>query len=322
MYNTIKLEKGLYSIASKTFTQALEELDKTENYDTNEMKSLDAFERQLKRFDIKICGQQSDMVEKFFTTTQSAVLFPEFVRRCIKQGMDEASILPYIVGAKTNIRGVDYRGLAISSQGTNSAVLEGGQLPVTSVKLASDTISLVKLGRKISTSYEAIRQQRLDIFATTLRTIGAQISQAVNSKAVDTLSASTTPSLLEGDSISYNDLVSMWASFNEYNMTTILASPSVMADILKLEEMKNCVGEFMTKGVVKTPFGAVLVKCNAIGNNKILGVDKSCALEMISATDVVVDFEKLISTQMEDVSFTVTVGFSKIISSATKAISL
>ncbi len=322
MYNTIKLEKGLYSIASKTFTQALEEIDCSENYDTAKMKSLDAFERQLKRFNIKISGQQSDMVEKFFTTTESAVLFPEFVRRCIKQGMDEASILPYIIGAKTNIRGVDYRGISISSQGTNSAISEGGALPITSIKLASDTTSLVKLGRKISTSYEAIRQQRLDIFATTLRTIGAQISQAVNSKAVDTLSASTTASLIEGDSISYGDLVSMWASFNEYNMTTILASPSVMADILKLEEMKNCVGEFITKGVVKTPFGAVLVKCNAIGNSKILGVDKSCALEMISASDVVVDFEKLISTQMEDVAFTVTVGFAKIISSAIKALTL
>ena len=53
MYNNIKLEKGLYSITGKTFTQALAELDPDANYENTELKGLDAFERQLKRFDIK-----------------------------------------------------------------------------------------------------------------------------------------------------------------------------------------------------------------------------------------------------------------------------
>ena len=43
-------------------------------------------------------------------------------------------------------------------------------------------------------------------------------------------------------------------------------------------------------------------------------------IEMISGSDVVVDFEKLIGTQMEDTSFSVTTGFSKIISDATKVL--
>ena len=56
MYNNIKLEKGLYSITGKTFTQALAELDPDANYENTELKGLDAFERQLKRFDIKVKG--------------------------------------------------------------------------------------------------------------------------------------------------------------------------------------------------------------------------------------------------------------------------
>ena len=122
MYNNIKLEKGLYNIASKSFTQALEELDRDSNYENTELKGLDAFERQLKRFDIKVSGEDSDMVEKFFQTTESAVLFPEFVRRCIKQGMEENSILPYIVAAETKVTSVDYRGLSITSTGTDASI--------------------------------------------------------------------------------------------------------------------------------------------------------------------------------------------------------
>ena len=53
MYNDIKLEKGLYNLAGKSFTQALTEADPDENYADSSLAGLDAFERQLKRFDIK-----------------------------------------------------------------------------------------------------------------------------------------------------------------------------------------------------------------------------------------------------------------------------
>ena len=110
MYNNIKLEKGLYSITGKTFTQALAELDPDANYENTELKGLDAFERQLKRFDIKVKGANSDRVEKFFISTESAVLFPEYIRRTVKQGMDEASIMGKVAAAVSYTDGVDFRG--------------------------------------------------------------------------------------------------------------------------------------------------------------------------------------------------------------------
>ena len=63
MYNDIKLEKGLYNLAGKSFTQALTEADPDENYADSSLAGLDAFERQLKRFDIKICGPECDKVD-------------------------------------------------------------------------------------------------------------------------------------------------------------------------------------------------------------------------------------------------------------------
>ena len=86
MYDTIKLEKGLYSITGKSFTQALEQLDPDENYADTKLAGLDAFERQLKRFDIKVSGAGSDRVEKFFASTESAVLFPRIRPQSCKAG--------------------------------------------------------------------------------------------------------------------------------------------------------------------------------------------------------------------------------------------
>lgn len=113
MYNEIRLEKGLYNLAGKSFLQALEEIDPTVNYEGTPLGGLDAFERQLKRFDIKISGENCDRVEKFFVTTESAVLFPEFVRRAVTAGMEE-SVLGELVAVKTVSDCNQYRGYSVT----------------------------------------------------------------------------------------------------------------------------------------------------------------------------------------------------------------
>ena len=80
-FNNIKLEKGLYT-SGKSFTQTLESMDPSVNYAGTDLEGLDAFQRQLKRFDIKVSGKGSDSIEKFFRTTDSAALFPESGQLC------------------------------------------------------------------------------------------------------------------------------------------------------------------------------------------------------------------------------------------------
>ena len=52
-----------------------------DSYKGTSLEGLDAFERQLKRFDIKVSGNMSSPVDKFVATTDSAALFPEY--RCV-----------------------------------------------------------------------------------------------------------------------------------------------------------------------------------------------------------------------------------------------
>lgn len=92
-YDNIRLEKGMYRESGRNFSQVLEELDPSECYRGTALEGTDAFQRQLKRFGIRVRGAGSDRVEKFFSTLESAVLFPEFISRVVRQGMEEKVIL-------------------------------------------------------------------------------------------------------------------------------------------------------------------------------------------------------------------------------------
>ena len=319
MYNNIKLDKSLYSITGKSFTQALAQLDPDENYAGTELASLDAFERQLKRFDIKVSGEGCDRVEKFFASSESAVLFPEYVRRTVRQGMNEASILPDITAAVTYTDSYDFRGLTVTSSGSETGIAQGGTIPTTTVELASSAKALTKFARKLSTSYEAIRKQRLEAFGVILKNLGAQISRAVNNKALADLTTGVTASTYT-DSITYADLASFWASMSDRDMTVMVCSPAVMAQILALDEMKLCVSDFMATGKVKTPYGVTIIKSSGVAEGKIYGFDASCAAEAVFGTDVIVDFDKLITTQCDEIACSVTVGFSALTAGAVKVL--
>ena len=55
-FENVRLEKGMYGRSGTSFTRTLEELDPSERYRGTPMEGLDAFQRQLKRFDIRVKG--------------------------------------------------------------------------------------------------------------------------------------------------------------------------------------------------------------------------------------------------------------------------
>lgn len=177
-FDNIHLEKGMYHEAGRSFTQVLEQLDPSEGYRGTPLENTDAFQRQLKRFGIRVKGAGSDTVEKFFSTFESAVLFPEFLARAVRQGMDEANILPAITATVTRIDAMDYRSIySVPEEADRSLayVAEGASIPATAIRTREHLVRLYKRGRMLVASYEALRFQKLDLFSVMLRQIGAQI---------------------------------------------------------------------------------------------------------------------------------------------------
>ena len=331
-YDNLKLDKGMYQEAGRSFTQVLERQDPSEQYKGTSLEGLDAFQRQLKRFDIKVKGAGSDCVEKFFRTADSAVLFPEYISRCVRQGMDEGNILPHITAAVTRFEGMDYRSITAEAGGEDKQlrlVDEGAVIPSTTIKVQDNLVKLRKRGRMLVASYEAVRYQKLDLFSVTLRQIGAHIAKSHLEDAVDVLmngdgnnNPAQVSAVTAAGTLTYDDLVDFWAKFDPYEMNTLLVSNDVMVKMLKLPEFQNPMTglNFQGTGKLTTPLGATLLRTSVLPAGTAIGLDKRFALEMVEGSGVNVEYDKLIDRQLERAAITTISGFAKVFQDASRVL--
>ena len=337
-YENIHLEKGMYGRSGQSFAKTLEELDPSEHYRGTPLEGLDAFQRQLKRFDIKVKGAGSDMVEKFFHTTESSVLFPEFVSRVVRQGLEEGSILPDLVATVTHFDGMDYR--SITSVPTEEdkklrRVEEGAAIPETVIRTQENLVRLHKRGRMLVASYEAIRFQRLDLFSVTLRQIGAYIGRMHLADAVGVLTngdgngnaavvykVGISPISGSAGTLSYEAMVDFWSQFDPYTMNTLLVGSDMMLAMLKMQEFQNPLTglNFQGTGTLTTPLGAKLLRSSVVPAGTLIGLDNRYALEQISSSDILVEYDKLIDRQLERAAITSISGFAKLSTDASKVL--
>lgn len=328
LYKTINIDKSMYNRRGKTFSQVLEELDPRTNYKNTPLEKLDAFGRQLKRFDIRVSGAQSDMVEKFFQTSSSAALFPEYVSRAIKLGMEYANALPDITATVTKIDGMDYRSIVSDPDDDTKSlkvVSEGAFLPQTTIKTQENLVKLLKRGRMLVSTYEALRFQRLDLFTVTLKQIGAYIARTQLADAVNVLvngdgnsNGAKVINASASGTLKYTDLVRLWTELTPYELNTLLVPTALMEKILAMPEMQDSQAtlDFHGTGRMITPMGAKLIHVPTLDSDKIVGIDKTCALEMVQAGDVLVDYDKLIDRQLERATVSVISGFAKLFNDA------
>ena len=89
-----------------------------------------------------------------------------------------------------------------------------------------------------------------------------------------------------------------------------------------MDEFKDSVAgmNFHATGKLCTPLGANIVHIPSMTNGCIIGLDKTCALEMVQAGDVVTEYDKLIDRQIERATISTISGFAKIFTGASKAI--
>lgn len=337
-YDNLKLEKGMYRQEGMSFTQVLESLDPSENYRGTALEGTDAFQRQLKRFGIRAKGAGSSTVEKFFRTMDSAVLFPEYIARTVRTGMEENDILPGITATTTVIDSMDYR--SIYSEADEAAVggkliAEGTQIPATQVKTKNHLIHLNKRGRMLVASYEAVRFQKLDLFSVMLRQIGSyiqkmQLSDAVqvlvkgdgNNNAAGVCKVGTSPISGTAGTLKYDQLVEFWGQFDPYTMNAMLCNGAMMTKLLKVPELQNPLTglNFQGTGQLTTPLGAQLHRTSCVDDGMLIGLDRRYALELVRVGDVLVEYDKLIDRQLERAAITSISGFGKICDGAVKVL--
>jgi len=330
-YENIRVDKSLYKNAGG-FVAALEKLDPTERYAGCELAGMDAFQRQLKRFGIKVSGKGSSDIAKFFSTADSAALFPEYVSRAVEQGSKSESVIEKIISARTEINSLDYRSITTDILDPGGSMVsgtigEGEEIPVTNITLNENLVTLKKRGRLLRASYEAIKFQRLDVFTVALRQIGVFIAKAQLKDAMEVLvgnGATAAETISQsGGTLAYSDLLELWSLFEDFEMNVMLASPATAARILNIPELRDPLAGlgFQKGGGITTPLGAKLIKTSAAPDDKIIALDRRFALEMVTAgPGIQVEYDKLIDTQLERASLTSISGFSKLFPEAVKVL--
>ncbi|WP_298481711.1 hypothetical protein [uncultured Ruminococcus sp.] len=322
MYKDLKLEKGMYHITGKSFTEVLETMDPSGQYAETPLAGLDAYERQLKRFDIRVSGPHCDRVEKFFSTTDSAVLFPEFIRRAIRSGLEQ-SVLSDIVAVHTKSESGEFQPALLSDTAAyNTKTSQGNALPTATYMESASTTHLDKFGRAIHASYEAIRRQRLDSFGTHLRAVGVRLSNAILGQAVVKMEANagSLVSVATVNTLTYADLTKLYGAFKDFNMNTVLAAPAIAAKIMTLDQMKEMASA--QPNVIMLPFGAQLRKCAGMSEGYMIGLDDKFGLEMITNGDLLLETDKLVDSQLNVITVSLRVAFRVIQGDAVHVLSL
>ena len=65
-----------------------------------------------------------------------------------------------------------------------------------------------------------------------------------------------------------------------------------------------------------TPMGAKVIHVPSLNSDTIIALDKTCAIEMVQAGDVLVDYDKLIDRQLERATVSIISGFAKVFADA------
>jgi len=340
----LKLDKAMYGEARRlskeekrhiTFSALLDRLDPSEPG-----APLDAFERQLARHNIITRGDQISLVEDFYKTYESAVLFPEFINRNVligyMMGKNELK-LDDLIALTEYIDGIVFNPTYADDSGEEEEVYQVGQLgefPTTTIGIAEKPVKAIKIGRRLKASYEVLRRMQIDLLALHLQIIGLKMQRAMSKWALDVFvngdgNSNPAPSqnVASTGVLAYDDLVDFEIDFaaNGFEKTHMCGTKEMVKKLLKMTEFKDVVAgfNFQATGNMITPFGDILRFHPSAPDDKILGWDQKSHLEIVRERGAqLTEAERIIDKQFEQVVISDVIGFSKIFLNAGRILNI
>ena len=325
IYKSLDLKKIRYMDSKKSFSDILEDLDPSYNYKGTHLEYLDAFQRQLKRLNIHVNGENADTVAKFFGVEDAKFLFPEYISRSVNSGIEEETILKDLIANTIKIDGLSYKGIIIdpSSNSEIKEIKDGDQIPEVKLSLKENSAILKKIGSMITFSYEVLFGQKIPAFSLALKQIGKNFNNFILKDAINTIikgdgNDNEIPELKVAKKLSYQHLLEMWTKLKPYNLNTIISSPKTLQKILTINEISSPQTgmNFQQTGVLTTTLGAKIICTSAIEDNILLGMDKNFTLDFITSQDLKIEDDKIVDKQQKKIVITKRYAFVKLFKDA------
>lgn len=271
-----------------------------------------------------------DTMQNIFTMPQQNIrwLVPEIIRAAVTLGMRQAPFYPNIISSDQSISGLTaIMPMVNMSDAVPAKVNEAETIPLGDVSFGQKSVTLFKIGKGFKLTDEVRNYVSLDVLAIYLRDFGVQLGYALDTLAMDTLingnkedgseSAPVIGVYETTNGITYKDLLHLWvrAARMGRNFTTMIGGEDQAIEMLNLPEFKER-HQGTTEATLTVhspvPNRADFYIHPGTPDQQLLLVDTSSALIKLTARQLMMESERIVSNQTEAIYASLTTGFSKV----------
>jgi hypothetical protein len=332
---SIDLDAGHYVEAKRlgmSYTDYLAKLERDKGYEpVGAAAELDAFERQLAAHDIIVRGNAS-LVDAFYATKQSSVLFPEYISRQVSLGMTWgkwAVALEDVIAATDTLTGTavaQIPALDFDKEKTKaSKVAEGASFPTATITFKDRSIKLGKVGVKFGATYEVLRRMKLPVLNIFLQRIGYQIKKQKTELALlvlkdgDGNAGSAAATSNAGGTWTYAQYVKFVLSAEEgHEFTHVCMNGSFLQDMLTDTtnfpqfQSRGILERFLETGELVDFLGVKWTTHGKMDSETMMAWEKFTSLIAYSEAGAnLVETEKVIGQQLENSVISEMIAYGK-----------
>lgn len=284
---------------------------------------------QAEIFKVLKVNPKLDTLQNVFTMPDQDIrwIVPEIIRNAVTLGMREAPFYPSIIAADESVRGLKVTMPYVNmSDATPSKVNEAETIPLGTISYGQKQASIFKIGKGMKITDEVKNYVSLDVMAIFFRDFGIQLGYAMDTLAMDTVingnmtdgseSAPVVGVTNPTNGIVYRDLLRLWIRGSRMGrkFTSLIGGEEAAIDMLDLPEFKDRnQGTTQATLNLKTPVptSADFFIHPGVPDNQVLLLDKSSALIKLTAQQLMLESERIVSNQTEATYASLTTGFSK-----------
>ena len=260
-------------------------------------------------------------------------IVPEIIRTAITLGMRQAPFYPNVITSDQPITGLQAIMPHINmSDASPAKVNEAETIPLGTVSFGQKHVNLFKIGKGFKLTDEVRDYVSLDVLGIYLRDFGVKMGYAMDSLAIDVLINGNMPDGSESapivgvystaNGVTYKDLLHIWvrAARMGRNFTTMIGGEDQAIELLDLPEFKTRTsGSTQATLTIHSPVpnAADMYIHPGTPTNELLLIDTKAALMKLTAKQLTMESERIVSNQTEAVYATTTTGFSKMYQDAT-----
>ena len=254
---------------------------------------------------------------------------PEFILREIKKGQAMRPELSSVIANTTVVNNNRYTPFYVDTSETDKFSLrpvgEGSEIPHLRVTEQNHSINVPEYGLGLRATYKSLRYRTTAQFRVLLWYIGFKLQSDKLALVADCLingdgnaNPANVINAASSGSLTYNDLITLWAEFEPFEMNTMICHISKLKTILTLEEFKDPLAgfRFQRTGEKFSPLGATLVRCDEVPQDYVIGVDARFAVEEIITQPLMVEYDKIIEQRFEEAVVTESVAYAKVLKEA------